>query len=77
MNYTYKTNKYKLSLINVVGTTLIDSSFYVRMIFICQEWTEDYVWFLQQLWALYHYLNISYSLIVITDCDTNLMTAIH
>ena len=77
MDCTYKTNRYKLPLISTMGTTALNTSFYVGFAFLRQERKEDYVWFLQQLKTLYRMLNISYPKVVVTDRDIGLMAAIY
>jgi hypothetical protein len=46
MDCTYQTNKYKLKLLDVVGVTCLNSTFYVCFIYIPKE---DETWF---FWAL-------------------------
>ena len=77
MDCTYKTNRYKLPLISTMGTTALNTSFYVEFAFLRQERKENYVWFLQQLKTLYRMLNISYPKVVVTDRDIGLMAAIY
>ena len=77
MDCTYKTNIYKLPLISTMGTTALNTSFYVGFAFLRQERKEDYVWFLQQLKTLYRMLHISYPKVVVNDRDIGLMAAIY
>ena len=76
MDCTYKTNKYRLPLITVVGTTAINTSFYVGFAFLRQERTEDYIWFLQQLKLWYQSNRRYFPRAIITDRDLGLMEAI-
>jgi hypothetical protein len=43
LDCTYKTNKFKLPLLNIVGTICLNSSFYASFCFLAQEEEGDYV----------------------------------
>lgn len=60
-----------------MGTTALNTSFYVGFSFLRQERQEDYIWFLQQLKHLYRKLEIPYPKVVVTDRDVGLMAAIY
>jgi hypothetical protein len=45
---TYKTNKYKLPLLNIVGINFTYSSFNAGFVFLSDETEESYLWALQQ-----------------------------
>ena len=53
MDCTYKTNKFKLSLLVVVGTTCLNTTFYISFCFMANEKLESYVWALEQLKLLF------------------------
>ena len=76
MDCTYKTNRYKLPLISTMGTTALNTSFYVGFAFLRQERKEDYFWFLQQLKTLYRMLNISYPKVVVNDRDIGVIAMV-
>lgn len=42
MDCTYKSNKYRLPLLNVVGTTCLNSTFYAAFGFLLQDRKEDF-----------------------------------
>ena len=42
MNCTYKTNKYRLSLLVICGVTTINTTFYVIFCFLSSEYIDDY-----------------------------------
>lgn len=46
MDCTYKSNKYRLPLLNVVETTCLNTTFYVAFGYLLQEQIEDFTWFL-------------------------------
>ncbi len=50
---TYKSNKYRLLLLNVVGIIYLNNTFYVAFKFLFQEKKEDFIWFLTILRTLY------------------------
>jgi MULE transposase domain len=47
MDCTYKINKYKIPLLNIIGITCFNTSFYSGFIFLKKESTENYVWALE------------------------------
>lgn len=77
MDCTYKFNKYRLPLLNVVGTTCLNRTFYVAFGFLLQEKKEDFTWFLMILHSLYRRLDLEDLKVIVTDRDTALMAAIH
>lgn len=55
------TNKYRLLLLNVVGTTCLNTTFYAAFGFLLQEWIKDFTWSLKILRTLYRRLNLGRS----------------
>ena len=49
MDCMYKTNRFKLPLLNIVRVTSINTTFYVVFCFIKNKTEEDYIWTLTQL----------------------------
>ncbi|XP_063950653.1 protein FAR1-RELATED SEQUENCE 4-like [Daucus carota subsp. sativus] len=47
MDCTYKTNKYKMPLLNIVGVTSFNTTFFSAVIFLQKEEVGDYVWALE------------------------------
>lgn len=76
MDCTYKFNKYRLPLLNVVRTTCLNTTFYAAFGFLLQERTEDFVWFLRILRNLYARLDLEDPKVIVTDRDAALMSAI-
>lgn len=76
MDCTYKSNKYCLLLLNVVGTTCLNTTFYSAFGFLLQERIEDFIWFLRILQTLYRQLDLEDLKIIVTDRDSALMAAI-
>jgi hypothetical protein len=53
LDCTYKTNKFKMPLLNIVGTTCLNTSFYVAFCFLTSEEEDSYVWALERLKILF------------------------
>ena len=73
---TYKTNKYKISLVIVIDCTALNIIFYVGFAFIKGEKTSDYTWVLTQIKVLYGELRISWPNIILTDAEKTLIASI-
>ncbi len=73
LDCTYKTNKYGLPLLNVVGITGVNTSFLVCCAFIKAEGESDFCWVLEKFAS---YVSLSPG-IVVTDCDYALMNALN
>ncbi|ERN03501.1 PKS-NRPS hybrid synthetase CHGG_01239 [Amborella trichopoda] len=52
MDCSYKTNKYKMPLLDIVGVTSFNTSFFSCFIFLSKEEEEDYVWALKMFEAM-------------------------
>lgn len=76
MHCTYKTNKYVMPMLVIMGHTSLYSSFYIGFAFIETEGEEDFVWILEQLTALFKALGLNEPWVIVTDKDLALMNAI-
>ena len=74
MDCTYKTNKYKMPLLEIVGVSSFNTSFFSCFVFMQKEEQEDYEWALQMFRNLLGYGN--HPLVIITDRELALMKAI-
>jgi hypothetical protein len=74
MDCTYNTNKYKMSLLNVVGITSFNTTFYICFAFIPQENETWYNWALDRLKGLYHDIELPKSISI--DRDLALINSI-
>jgi len=74
MDCTYKTNRYKMSLLNVVGVSSFNTTFFVAFAFIQEEKEHLYSWALKNIKALYH--GISYPSVIAIDRDLALLNAL-
>jgi hypothetical protein len=75
MDCTYKTNKYKMPLLTIVGQTSIGTTFHVGFAFLESERPEDYVWVLKHLKDAYGALGLPDPNIIVTDRDLALLQA--
>lgn len=73
----FKSNKYQLLLLNIVGITCLNSPFYVAFGFLFQEQKKDFTKFLTIFRTLYRQLDLKNSKVIITDQDAALMAAIY
>ena len=76
MDCTYKTNKYRMPLLVIMGHTALGSSFYIAFAFLESEEEESFVWVLEMLQALYRHLGLPDPSVVVIDRDLALMNAI-
>ena len=70
MGCTYKTNRFGLPLLNIVGITSTYSTFNAGFVFLREETTEWYTW------ALQCFRNVVTPVVVATDRELALMNAI-
>ncbi|GAU16800.1 hypothetical protein TSUD_200430 [Trifolium subterraneum] len=75
MDCTYKTNKYRLPLLEIVGTTSTNLTFNVGFAYMESEKTDNYRWALEKLKGLFTKQDILPQVIV-TDRELALMNAI-
>ncbi|XP_050113854.1 putative protein FAR1-RELATED SEQUENCE 10 [Malus sylvestris] len=74
MDCTYKTNKYKMPLLNIIGVSSFNTSFYSCFVFMQNEKEEDYVWALKMFSKILGVDN--HPMVIITDRELALMNAI-
>ncbi|XP_021839271.2 protein FAR1-RELATED SEQUENCE 5-like [Spinacia oleracea] len=75
MDCTYKTNKYGMPLLDIIGMTSLNKSFYAAFVFLRSEKEEDYVWALKNFSSMLG-LNCQPQVIV-TDRELALINAIN
>jgi hypothetical protein len=74
MDCTYKTNKYKMPLLHVVGMTPFNTTFSICFVFLKEEKESDYVWTLQQVYRPYSDENLPET--IVTDRELALLNAL-
>ncbi|XP_077246723.1 PKS-NRPS hybrid synthetase cheA-like isoform X2 [Tasmannia lanceolata] len=75
MDCTCKTNKYKMTLLDVVGVTSFNTSFYSCFALLGKEEEEDYMWALEMLDAMLG--SDSRPAVIMSNRELSLMRAIH
>jgi MULE transposase domain len=53
INSTYKTNRYDMPLVNIVGTTSLNKSFYAASVFMAGETLKDFLFIFQAIKRMY------------------------
>ncbi|XP_026435530.1 protein FAR1-RELATED SEQUENCE 5-like [Papaver somniferum] len=74
MDCTYKTNKYEMPVLNIVGQTSTNSPFSVAFCFLENELEESYVWALEQVKLFY--VEGYTPKVIVTDKEQALLNAI-
>ncbi|KAJ3453177.1 hypothetical protein MRS44_018832 [Fusarium solani] len=65
---TYKTNRYGMPLLDIIGVDACQRSFCIAFAFLSGEEEQDYLWALERLKSLYEICNTSFPSVIITDC---------
>ena len=73
MDCTYKTNRYRMPLLNIVGTTQLNTTFLISGCFIKGEKEEDYLWALSQWNDVREKFNIPSPGVVLTNADKSIL----
>lgn len=76
LDCTYKTNKYRMPLLEIIGVDACQRSFCVAFAFISGEETQDYLWVFERLRSLYETCNARLPSVIVTDGDKACMNAI-
>jgi MULE transposase domain len=76
MDCTYKTNRYKMPLLDIVGCNAMNSTFYVGFAFVNNEQEDAYGFILQHLKTSYEHFSLPQLRTVLTDKDNALMNAV-
>src|SRR5437667_12258850 len=76
MDCTYKTNHFNISLLNIMGTIALGTSFFVGFIFMSSETNEDYLWGIKELKTLMCGEDICDPAVVVTDRELALINVL-
>ncbi|EED11778.1 conserved hypothetical protein [Talaromyces stipitatus ATCC 10500] len=76
MDYTYKTNQYKMPLLDIVSCTACNKMFYAGFGFMLDEKEESYKFILECLAKVYAQANLPLPNCILTDKDMALMNTI-
>ncbi|KAE9023198.1 hypothetical protein PF005_g4851 [Phytophthora fragariae] len=66
---TYKTNRFGVPLLNIVGITGTNSTIHVAQAFIRNEKEPDYAWAFRQLYAMMEQRNIGHPQVFSSDAE--------
>jgi len=69
LDCTYKTNKYGMPLLDMIGVDAAQRSFCIAFAFLSGETEEDYTWALERLRALYKQCNTSLPCVIQMYCN--------
>ena len=67
MDYIYKTNRFNMPLLNIIGITSLGKNFWVVFCFLCSEKEGDFVWVMRCIRALYRRIGGRAPKVVLTD----------
>lgn len=76
MDCIYKTNKYRMPLLTIVGHTSIGTTYHVGFAFLESERSKDYAWVLKHIKDAYGNLGLPDPEVIVTDRELALMQAI-
>ncbi|KJZ68317.1 hypothetical protein HIM_12292 [Hirsutella minnesotensis 3608] len=76
LDCTYKTNKYKMPLLDIIGVDACQRSFCIAFAFLSGEAEEDFIWALDRLRSMYDMCGASYPSVVLTDRCLACMNAV-
>jgi hypothetical protein len=66
---TYKTNRFNMPLLNIVGMALNNMSFFAASVFLSGEIDIDFEWAFKQLKEVYDVYDLLYPRVILTDAD--------
>ena len=76
MDCTYKTNRFRMPLLDILGSTGLNHTFFVGFVFLSGETEEDYSSALKMLHEIMNVQEITFPNVIVTDKDQGLMNAI-
>jgi hypothetical protein len=76
LDCTYKTNKYGMPLLDMIGVDACQRSFCIAFAFLNGEAEQDFIWALDRLRSLYELCNTRLPSVILTDRDKACMNAV-
>lgn len=76
LDCTYKTNRYKMPLLEIVGVTSTDLTFCIAIAYLVAEKEENYMWALERLKSVLVDSEVEMPSVFISDRETTLINAI-
>jgi hypothetical protein len=77
LDSTYRTNRYKMPLVNIIGITPCNKSFFAGSAFIPSERVLDFEYVFKTIKKVYDIAKLSYPTTFVTDGDPHVATAMH
>ena len=76
LDCTYKTNKYGMPLLDMIGVDACQRSLCIAFAFLSGETEEDYIWALDQLRSMYELCSTRLPSVILTDRCMACMNAV-
>lgn len=76
MDCTFQTNRFRMPLFNIVGSTLLNTTFYVAFVLTSSRTAEAFTWVLERLREVYTELELDLPKTIVTDKEGGLVTPI-
>jgi hypothetical protein len=76
INGTYKTNEYKIPLIDIIGITNINTNFFIAFAFVQNKDKEAYTWVLNYLKTFYLTHELPLPIVIRTDRELALINSL-
>lgn len=76
LDCTYKTNRYRMPLLEIVGVTSTDQTFCIAIAYLCAESEENYIWALERLKSVMLDCEVELPSVFISDRELALLNAI-
>ena len=76
MDCTYKTNRFKMPLLDMVGVSSLGTTFHFAFAFLMEENAEDYAWALANVAHLYEEFGQPEPNVIVIDRDLGLLNAL-
>jgi MULE transposase domain len=77
MDCIYKTNCFKIPLLNIISSTGLNTTFFIAFVFLSQETTSDYEWAMQILKKVLSHPDYTFSSVVVTNREVALITTLY
>ena len=77
LDFTYKTNWFEMPLLVMIGTSYLNTTFYLGFAFLAEEIEENYIWAREQVRNIYNGFSLYGPEVVVTDRDIALLNALN
>lgn len=76
MDCTFKTNRFRMPLFNIVGNTLLNTTFYLAFVLTASRAAEAFEWVFEKLQEVYTELELAFPRTIVTDNERGLIAPI-